>query len=159
MRYPRLEECQGHEDLGPITRLGAGVRDVTLGALLDRADARLGDGASLQLSRDVALRLSCPSCGRSSHAGVALGTLKEADAACPGCGAHRVVSAPSRSETVAVLREARIESRLQYLKDALLDEPVEDGGDPELSDTAILLWNRVTSHGLRLIAPREEILA
>jgi hypothetical protein len=50
-------------------------------------------------------------------------------------------------------------SRLQYLKHALLDESVEDGRDPELADTAILLWNRMPSHGLRLVASREEILA
>src|SRR6202008_455836 len=73
-------------------------------------------------------------------------------------GAYGVVRAPSRSKTVAVLREARVESRLQYLKHALLDESVEDGRDPELADTAILLWNRMSSHRLRLVATREEVL-
>src|SRR5438132_311047 len=66
--------------------------------------------------------------------------------------------ANSRSKAVAVLREARIDSRLQYMQNALLNEPVEDGRDPELSDSTATLWNRVPSHWLRPVAPSEEIL-
>lgn len=58
-----------------------------------------------------------------------------------------------------MLGEARIESRLQYLNHALLDEPVEGGRDPELADTATLLWNRMPPHRLRLVAPGEDLLA
>ena len=58
-----------------------------------------------------------------------------------------------------MLREARIESRLQYMQDALLDETVEDGRYPELSETTILLWNRMPSYRLRLVTPREDFLA
>jgi len=98
VRYSRREECPGHDSLGPIVPLGAGVRDLSLGALLDRAERRLGEGACLDLSRDVVLRLTCPACGDSAPGKVVLGALKERDALCPACGVHRVV------ETAATIR-------------------------------------------------------
>jgi molybdopterin/thiamine biosynthesis adenylyltransferase len=95
VRYPRRDDCPGHEDLGPVVRLGVGVAGITLGALLERAEAELGDGACLDLSRDVIVRLSCTSCGRDEATGAVLGTVRESQAACPGCGAHRAVEITS----------------------------------------------------------------
>jgi len=89
--YPRREDCLGHDALGPVEPLGLGVRDTTLGALIARAEEAIGDGATLELSRDVVTALSCPACGTTSRAGRALGDLREREAACPGCGAHRQV--------------------------------------------------------------------
>jgi ribosomal protein S27AE len=71
------------------------VAEVTLGALLDRAEAELGAGAALDLSRDVILRLSCPSCGDAAPGRSVLGTVRESQAACPRCGAHRAVEIAS----------------------------------------------------------------
>jgi adenylyltransferase/sulfurtransferase len=93
--YPRRDDCPGHEHLGPILPLGAGVADVTLAALLERAEAELGAGASLDLSRDVIVRLTCPSCGAMSPGKAVLGTVRESAAACPTCKAHRVVEIAS----------------------------------------------------------------
>lgn len=93
--YPRREDCPGHDHLGPVTPLGCGSRDVTLGALLDRAEAALGAGTTLDLSRDVVHRLTCPECGAVSRAGAVLGALREAEARCPACGCHRVVELAS----------------------------------------------------------------
>jgi adenylyltransferase/sulfurtransferase len=87
--YPRRPDCPGHEDLGAIIPLGLGVADVTLGDLLDRAEAAVGAGASLDLSRDVIVQWTCSSCGATAPGGAVLGTAREAQAACPGCGAHR----------------------------------------------------------------------
>jgi adenylyltransferase/sulfurtransferase len=95
IRYPRRDDCPGHEDLGKLTPLGVGVGGVTLGALLERAEAKLGAGASLDLSRDVIVTLSCPACGTSSPGRSVLGAVRESQAACPGCGAHRVVEIAS----------------------------------------------------------------
>jgi len=91
VRYPLREECPGHDSLGPIVPLGAGVADLSLGALLDRAEQRFGEGAELDLSRDVALRFTCPACGQKALAKAALSALKERDAPCPACGVHRIV--------------------------------------------------------------------
>ena len=81
----------GHEVLPPVEPLGLGRRDITLEALLDRAEQALGPGAVLDLSRDVVLSLSCPDCGASAPGGEVVGGVGEAQAACPDCGAHRVL--------------------------------------------------------------------
>lgn len=95
VRYQRREDCPGHEHLGSLEPLGAGVAGVTLGALLDRADALLGAGASIDLSRDVITRLTCPSCGDAVRGAAVLGAVRESDAACPRCHTHRVVEIAS----------------------------------------------------------------
>lgn len=105
--YPRRDDCPGHEDLGPIVPLGLGVADVTLGSLLDRAETAVGAGASLDLSRDVIVRLSCPSCGETSPGGAVLGMVRESQAMCPRCGAHRTVEIAS-----SVSRDGQIDLAL-----------------------------------------------
>jgi len=96
--YPRRPDCPGHEDLGApsaIVPLGLGVADVTLGALLDRAEAAVGPGASLDLSRDVIVSWSCSSCGATSPGRAVLGTVRESQAACPRCRTHRALDIAS----------------------------------------------------------------
>ena len=93
--YPRRDDCPGHDHLGPITPLGLGVADITLGALLERAEAKLGAGASLDLSRDVIVTLLCPACGESSPGRRVLGAVRESEAACPSCRTHRIVEIAS----------------------------------------------------------------
>ncbi len=93
--YPRREDCTGHERLPPPVRLGIGSRGATWEDLLRRAEERLGSGAVIDLSRDVVVKLGCPRCGSSSPGKVVLGGLKESQARCPGCGAHRVVETAS----------------------------------------------------------------
>lgn len=90
VRYPRREECPSHDRLGPLFRLDRGAAEFSVGEVLERARRRFGDGASVDLSRDVVHRLECPSCGRSDPAGGVVGSFSESAAACPACGAHRV---------------------------------------------------------------------
>jgi molybdopterin/thiamine biosynthesis adenylyltransferase len=102
--YPRREDCLGHESGGPVTALGCGAGDITLDALLGRAEAELGHGAEIDLSRDVVLSLSCPACGTVDPGRAVLGAIREADAACPRCGVHRVV------DTISTLaRDGRVD--------------------------------------------------
>ncbi len=89
--YPREDDCMGHDVLPPVEPLGLGCRDVTMGALLDRAEQALGPGAALDLSRDVVLSLTCPDCDSCDPGGKVVGAVTEARAACPSCGAHRVL--------------------------------------------------------------------
>jgi molybdopterin/thiamine biosynthesis adenylyltransferase/predicted RNA-binding Zn-ribbon protein involved in translation (DUF1610 family) len=89
--YPRRDDCPGHDDLGDVVPLGLGVADITLDRLLARAEAALGAGAVLDLSRDVIVRLSCPACGHTTPGRAVLGAVRESQAACPACGAHRAV--------------------------------------------------------------------
>jgi adenylyltransferase/sulfurtransferase len=89
--YPRREECAGHETSGPIEALGLGVRDASFRNLLARAEAELGTGAVIDLSRDVVTGLTCPDCGAHETAGAAVGAIGEREARCAACGVHRVV--------------------------------------------------------------------
>ncbi len=98
VRYPRRDECPGHEDLGPVTPLGRGAADITFGELIARAERDLGPGAVLEFSRDVVLSLECPACGRREPGNVVLGEVGERRAMCPACGEHRIVD-PASSTT------------------------------------------------------------
>jgi molybdopterin/thiamine biosynthesis adenylyltransferase len=91
VKYPRKEDCPGHERLPTVEPLGVGTADVKLGDLLARAERELGQGAAIDLSRDVITRLSCPDCGDSVPGRAVLGAVRERDARCPRCQAHRVV--------------------------------------------------------------------
>jgi adenylyltransferase/sulfurtransferase len=95
VRYPRRDDCPGHDFLGPITPLGKKSSEVTLGELLDRAEAELGPGAVLDLSRDVIVSLDCPDCGQSEPGRAVLGAIREGQAACPACRTHRIVQIAS----------------------------------------------------------------
>lgn len=93
--YSRREECPGHDVLGPIVPVGAGVNDLTFEALLERARGELGDDVVIDFSRDVIVGLECPECGATEPAGAVVGELTEKDAACPECGTHRIVEIAS----------------------------------------------------------------
>ena len=94
IRYPRRTDCAGHENLGEIRSLGSGS-ETKLGDLLARAEKELGEGASLDFSRDIITQLSCPECGHTTVGGAVLGAVRESQAACPKCKAHRVVEIAS----------------------------------------------------------------
>jgi hypothetical protein len=92
VQYKRRDDCIAHDSFEQVLPLNCGVNDVTLAELLDRAETRLGKGVTLELSRDVVTKLSCPVCNTTERAGIVLGALREAAARCNVCGTHRVVS-------------------------------------------------------------------
>ena len=91
VRYPRRDGCPGHDSLGKLIPTGFRSRDTTLGAVIDRAEREFGAGAAVDVSRDLVVSLTCPACGDVAAGGTALGAVREADAACPRCGTHRIV--------------------------------------------------------------------
>jgi adenylyltransferase/sulfurtransferase len=95
VRYPRRDECPGHESLDPVYPLGSGTDGVTIGELLNLAASRLGEGAVLDFSRDLVLELRCPECGRVEAGRAVLGEVGERRALCPHCGVHRIVDIAS----------------------------------------------------------------
>jgi len=105
--YPRRPDCPGHDELGPIAPLGAGIADRTFGELLDRAEAAVGPGASLDLSRDVIVQWNCMSCGATAPGGAVLGAARESHARCPGCGAHRALDIASSVSRDGIIDLAR----------------------------------------------------
>jgi adenylyltransferase/sulfurtransferase len=92
VQYKRRDDCVAHDSFERAFRLRRGIKDVTLAELLDRADTRLGKDATLELSRDVATRLTCSVCDKTERVGIVLGALREAVARCSVCGTHRVVN-------------------------------------------------------------------
>lgn len=92
VRYQRRDDCPSHDSLGYVAPLGLGVADVSLEALLSRAEGALGADAVLDLSRDIIVTLNCPACGFEERSGRALGAVREAEAVCPNCKAHRLVN-------------------------------------------------------------------
>ena len=87
--YQRRDDCLAHETLGDVAALDVGTRDVTLGELLAEATSRLGDGATLDLGRDVVVSFDCPTCGTSEPVFAPLGTLRVDRSICPCDGATR----------------------------------------------------------------------
>src|SRR5262249_51706332 len=66
---------------------------------------------------------------------------------------HGIVRAAPRPKAIAVLGKRRIESRLEHLQDALLDESVENRRNPQPPDSAASLRDRLPFHWLRLVGP------
>jgi adenylyltransferase/sulfurtransferase len=87
--YQRKPECYSHETLGEIVPLCAGVAEVRLGDLLERAKSRLGPGAVIDLNREVLRELECPQCGRREEILTSLGQVKEQDTRCRACNVLR----------------------------------------------------------------------
>ena len=98
VRYQRRDDCPGHDSLGEIALLGAGIADITLEALLTRVEEQFGAGAVLDLSRDVIVELSCPACETTTPGRAIVGELGEREARCPECGAHRILHTASTVE-------------------------------------------------------------
>jgi molybdopterin/thiamine biosynthesis adenylyltransferase len=91
VQYRRRDDCAAHDMFEQIVPLQQGVNDITLGELLDLAEAKLGRDVTLELSRDVVTGLTCPVCEKTERVGLVLGALREAAARCPLCETHRVV--------------------------------------------------------------------
>src|SRR4026207_2103876 len=51
VQYRRRDDCMAHDHFENIVPLQLGVNDITLGELLDRAEAKLGKGVTLELRR------------------------------------------------------------------------------------------------------------
>lgn len=89
VRFPRRDDCYGHDSWGDVEPLGAGTGDLTLGELLDRAERELGGEPTIDFSRDLVIELRCPECGAVEPGRAVLGEIGEEQAGCPECGAHR----------------------------------------------------------------------
>ncbi|MNG14945.1 hypothetical protein D3C84_987390 [compost metagenome] len=59
---------------------------------------------------------------------------------------HRIQRASLRAKAVATLRECRLENRLQYLMERLLDESIHHRGHAERSNPAIGLGDVHSAH-------------
>lgn len=91
VEYQRNEECYSHDTAQKIFRLGKRTSDVKVGDLLALAREKFGDGAVLELGRDILHAMKCPSCGQTEILNISLGSAKSSLAPCPQCGTRREV--------------------------------------------------------------------
>ena len=89
VEYQRRPDCLAHETLDEVVDLPDGVATLTVGSLLTRVRAELGDGASIELPREIISHLECPGCGAVGAVFRPLGTVQIDEAPCPECGAPR----------------------------------------------------------------------
>jgi len=86
--YGRNDDCLSH-DTYDLAAAIAVADDVTFGALLAQAAEQLGDGAVLELEREIVTTLTCPACDVVQDVHAPLDTLTVGAGLCPECGAER----------------------------------------------------------------------
>src|SRR5579863_1279869 len=87
IRYQRGELCLNHERFENILALPIGVRTTTLRGLLEIARNHLGEGANVEIYREIVTDFDCPRCGYKRPVFKPLPSLSEQDGRCPRCGA------------------------------------------------------------------------
>ena len=92
IEYQRKDDCYSHDTLGQIIALDHGVESITARDLLERAREMLGEGAHLELARDVLEKLSCTACGRVEKIFASLGKVPASKAHCSHCSGVRDAS-------------------------------------------------------------------
>jgi adenylyltransferase/sulfurtransferase len=98
-QYPRKPDCTAHDAPDSIVELDVGVRDITLRELLRRGRQHAGDGASLELGREILAQFACPACGDVEPVYASLASVPASRLACPKC------SAPVRGvQTIGTIR-------------------------------------------------------
>lgn len=90
VRYQRVDECLNHERFESIHELPVEVKTTTLRDVLDIVRESLGDGATLELYREIVTDFECPRCSRTEPVLRPLMALHEQDGQCPHCGAERI---------------------------------------------------------------------
>jgi molybdopterin/thiamine biosynthesis adenylyltransferase len=92
VEYTENAECMSHYTLGEVVPLAERSHDLTLAGLLQRARRDLrAQEVTLEFSRDVIHKLSCPRCHAEEELFSAVGTVPYARGKCPACGEVRVV--------------------------------------------------------------------
>ncbi len=69
------------------------------------------------------------------------------------CRFHRIVCAASRSKSIAMGAECRFKDRTEYLMNCLLDHPIQDGRNSQVSDASTGFGYFYTFDGTRDVAP------
>ena len=94
--YPRRADCPVHEPVEPVISLPYGVDDLTVGALLARAEAEVGAGAVLALPSDLVTAWYCPQCDVLEPVFRPYRVVVPLAAACPTCGTPRTYDVAGR---------------------------------------------------------------
>jgi len=85
----RGDECNSHDTFAEVVPLAASVHSSTPRQFLGEAQARLGDGAVLELTHELLVAFECAQCGHGESVLRPLPNVAESRATCPGCGQLR----------------------------------------------------------------------
>ncbi len=91
VEFQRKADCMSHEPLDEVISISQGCESITLAELLDLGRSKLGNGATLELSREVLWKFICPKCDQEEEVFLSLGKVGSEMARCPGCGGGRDV--------------------------------------------------------------------
>ncbi len=91
IEYQRNPDCYSHDTADQVYPIQYRTSEVVLRDLLDIATQRLGEGAVLELSRDVLESFYCPKCELNEEMFVSLGAVQAGSAVCPECGINREI--------------------------------------------------------------------
>ncbi len=85
VEYQKKPDCMSHDAYGPAEKMPWRAEETTLEQVLAQARADLGEGAVVDLDRDIASVASC-ACGHQKPLFAPVHKLRGADLACPECG-------------------------------------------------------------------------
>ncbi len=91
IEYPKKNNCLSHEHYHEIVELNKGVTEITFRELLELARESLGDGAILELDRDIVTKFRCNKCNEEFPVFKVLGKITVEEGKCPKCGEIRMV--------------------------------------------------------------------
>ena len=84
-QFQRKDDCFSHDILETVVPLDGTSETLTAATVLDEARALLGDGATLELAREVLEKLICPNCKHEERLFASLGKVPASAAFCPRC--------------------------------------------------------------------------
>lgn len=85
VEYQLKDECMSHDLYENIKEMDWSAREITLRDILEQARKDLGDGAVIELDRDIATVASC-SCGNTKEIFNTVNRLRGNDIVCEQCG-------------------------------------------------------------------------
>lgn len=89
VNYQQSPDCPTHDVYEPLVELPWRVTDTTVGQLLERIEADLGQPGVIEFNQDLLAGLTCPPCQQTTPHYGSLGKVTVAHGRCPACGGHR----------------------------------------------------------------------
>jgi len=98
VNFDRRPDCPAHDTYEGIEELNRGADDLTAGEALELARGALGEGAFVELEREIVLAVHCPKCGRRVGVYEPLQKVPSDLARCARCGEVMVPETTHRIE-------------------------------------------------------------
>lgn len=96
LTYTRRPDCYGHEIWGKVYEFPAGVGELTVGSLLERAQCLLGEPQTLLLDEEIVECLDCPRCRQSTPVFELFDQIVPTQVPCPTCRENRLPRVATR---------------------------------------------------------------